>query len=447
MARKKRVNPMRIIVAAFLGIILFGTLLLMLPISSRAHIYTSPLTALFTATSATCVTGLVVVDTATYWSSFGQAVILVMIQIGGLGFMSVISLFFLVLRKHVGLRSRILIMQSFNLDCLDGVVRLIRDVMRGTLCLEGVGAIILSARFIPDYGLGRGIWCGIFHSISAFCNAGFDIVGTRNGLSGMMVYARDPIVLLTLAVLLILGGLGFFVWEDFLSKRSLRNLRIHSKLAIITTAVLLIAGMLLILFAEWNNKGTFAGFSFRDKLVNAFFQSATPRTAGFNSVDQGLLTDGGKVITILLMYIGAGGGSTAGGIKTVTVAVLLLSALSTLKGKRDLIVFERRIETRQVTSGAALLISSLVLTVCGALLITMREGIPFMQTLFETVSAFSTVGLSTGITAQIGAFSRVILILLMYIGRIGVTTFTVGLLFKAQDSSEVTYPTEGVMIG
>ena len=447
MSRKKRVNPFRMIVASFLGLILVGTLLLMLPISSRANVYTAPLTAFFTATSATCVTGLIVVDTASYWSGFGQAIILVLIQIGGLGFMSIIALFFFALRKHVGLRSRLMIMQSFNLDSLDGVVRFLRNVLISTLCLESLGAVILSVRFIPDYGFLKGIWCGIFHSISAFCNAGFDIVGIRNGASGMVVYAHDSTVLLTLAALFIIGGLGFFVWEDFISKRRFRNLRVHSKLALITTAILLIGGMLLILLTEWNNPGTIAGFSFKDKLVNAFFQSATPRTAGFNSLDQGLLSEGGKAITILLMYIGAGGGSTAGGIKTVTVAVLFLSTLSTLRGKRDLIIFGRKIETRQVTSAAAMLVISIALTVFGALIISVREGIPYMQTIFETVSAYSTVGLSTGITAQLGGLSRIILIMLMYLGRIGVITFTVGLLFKSQDVSEVTYPTEGVMIG
>ncbi len=447
MLRKKHVKPFRMIVASFLGLILVGALLLMLPISSRAHVFTEPLTAFFTATSATCVTGLIVVDTASYWSGFGQAVILVLIQIGGLGFMSVISLFFFVLRKHVGLRSRLMIMQSFNLDSLDGVVRFLRDVLIGTLCIEAVGALILSARFIPDYGFVGGIWRGVFHSISAFCNAGFDIVGVRNAVSGTMVYAHDSIVLLTLAVMFIIGGLGFFVWEDFIRKRNFRNLRIHSKMALITAAILLVGGMLLILIAEWNNSDTLSGLNFGEKLVNAFFQSATPRTAGFNSLDQAKLTDGGKAITILLMYIGAGGGSTAGGIKTVTVAVIFLSTLSTLRGKRDLIIFERKIENRQVTNAIAVLMSSLTLTLCGALIISMQEGIPFIQTIFETVSAFSTVGLSTGITAQLGGLSRIILIMLMYLGRIGVITFTVGLLFKAQEVSEVTYPTEGVMIG
>ena len=438
---------MRIIVAGFLGIIIIGAGLLMLPISSRAHVYTGPLTALFTATSATCVTGLIVVDTATYWSGFGHAVILILIQIGGLGFMSIISLSLLVLRKHVGLRSRIMIMQSFNLNGLDGVVRFVRNILIGTLIVEGTGAIILATRFVPDFGLGRGIWSAVFHSISAFCNAGFDIVGTRNGVSAIMVYAHDPIVLLTLAFLLIIGGLGFFVWEDFYSKRSYRKLQIHSKIALIMTGVLLIGGMLLLLITEWDNYATFAGFNFGDKLLNAFFQSASPRTAGFNSVDQGLLTEAGKVITILLMYIGAGGGSTAGGIKTVTVGILILSTFATLFGRRDLIVYGRRIEPRQVTNAAALLIVSVLFTVCGGMMISMREGIPFIQTLFETVSAYSTVGLTTGITAQLGSFSRIILIMLMYLGRVGVTTFTVGLLLKAQGDADVTYPTDSVMIG
>jgi len=446
-SRKKKVNPMRVIAASFLGIILTGTVLLILPVSSSAHNTTGFLTALFTATSATCVTGLVVVDTATYWSGFGQTVILLLIQIGGLGFMTIISIFFFAMRRHVGLRERMVIMQSFNLNELDGVVRLIRHILIGTLFFEGIGAIVLTARFIPEFGFLKGLWRGVFHSVSAFCNAGFDIIGSRNGVSGIMNYADDPVILLAISALLIIGGLGFFVWEDIYRKRGLRKLQIHSKIAMIVTAILLIGGTVVYLSVEWTNTGTLGDFSLGKKIINAFFQSATTRTAGFNSLDQAALTDVGKAFTILLMLIGGGSGSTAGGIKTVTFGILLLSVFSTLRGRRDLVVFKRRIEQRQIINALALVTVCVMVTVVGGMAISAAEGLPFMDSFFETVSAYGTVGLSTGITAQLGVFSRCVIIICMFFGRVGVMTVSIALMFRNGAAAEVTYPTDKVMIG
>jgi len=438
---------MRVIAASFLGIIFAGTVLLMLPVSSSAHDATGFLTAFFTATSATCVTGLVVVETATYWSGFGQTVILLLIQIGGLGFMTIISIFFFVMRRHVGLRERIVIMQSFNLNELDGVVRLIRHVLIGTLFFESAGALVLTARFIPEYGFLRGLWRGIFHSVSAFCNAGFDIIGSESGVPGVMNYSDDPVMLITITVLLIIGGLGFFVWEDLYSKRSFKKLQIHSKIALFVTASLLVGGTLVFLSVEWTNTDTIGGFGLGRKIVNAFFQSATTRTAGFNALDQASLTDVGKISTIILMFIGGGGGSTAGGIKTVTFGILLLSVFSTLRGRRDLVVFQRKIDQRQVINAVALVTVCVMTTVIGGMAISVAEGQPFMDAFFETVSAYGTVGLSTGITAQLGAFSRLIIILCMFFGRVGVMTVSIALLYKNGASADVTYPTDKVMIG
>ncbi len=446
-AQKKKSKPMRTIAISFFGIIFVGTVLLMLPISSTAHKGTDWLTALFTATSATCVTGLVVVETATYWTAFGQAVILFLIQIGGLGFMTIISIFFFMIKHRVGLRERIVMMQSLNLYKLDGVVRLIKHVLVGTLCFEVAGALIMMTRFIPDYGLGKGIWCGVFHSVSAFCNAGFDIIGTRNGVSGAMVYADSPVILLTLSTLLVIGGLGFFVWEDFYSKRSLKRLQVHSKIALLVTAILLVSGTVGFMLLEYSNKGTLGNFGFGQKLLNAYFQSATPRTAGFNSIDQGLMTDGGKVLTIVLMFIGAGGGSTAGGVKTVTVGVLFISFLSVLFNKRDVVVFSRRIDQRQITNASALVTFALLLNIFGGMAISAIDGFPFLHTLFEITSAYATVGLSTGITPMLSSASRLILIAAMFLGRVGVTTVSIALIYKDDGSSDIVYPIENVMIG
>ncbi len=438
---------MRTIALSFFGIIFVGTLLLMLPISTTSHTGTDWLTALFTATSATCVTGLVVVETATYWTGFGQAVILLLIQIGGLGFMTIISIFFFMIKHRVGLRERLVMMQSLNLYKLDGVVRLIKHVLIGTMLFEVAGALIMMTRFIPDYGIGRGIWCGVFHSVSAFCNAGFDIIGTRNGVSGAMVYADSPVILLTLSTLLIVGGLGFFVWEDVYSKRSLKRLQVHSKIALLVTAILLVSGTVGFMLLENSNKGTLGNFGFWQKLMNAYFQSATPRTAGFNSIDQGLMTDGGKALTIFLMFIGAGGGSTAGGVKTVTVGVLFISFLSVLFNKRDVVVFNRRIDRNQIVNASALVTFALMINIFGGIIISAIEGLPFLHTLFETASAYATVGLSTGITPMLGPASRLILIAAMFLGRVGVTTVSIALVYKNESSSDIIYPIESVMIG
>jgi Trk-type K+ transport systems, membrane components len=438
---------MRIIALSFFAIIITGALLLMLPISTTSHQGTDFLTALFTATSATCVTGLVVVETATYWTGFGQTVILLLIQIGGLGFMTIIGMFFLLSNHQVGLRERIIMMQSLNLSKLDGVVRLVKHVLLGTLIFEGAGALILMTRFIPDVGIGKGIWYGVFHSVSAFCNAGFDIIGTVNGAVGAMVYADDPVVLITLASLLIIGGIGFFVWEDVYRNKRFKRLQIHSKIALIVTAVLLVGGTLGFLLIEYKNTKTIGSFGFGQKLLNSFFQSATPRTAGYNSIDQGLMTDAGKMLTIILMFIGAGGGSTAGGVKTVTVGVLVLSLIAVMRNKRDVVVFGRRIETSQVVNAAALLSFALILTITGGMIISLLDNLPFLHTYFEIVSAYATVGLSTGITSQLCAASKLILIIAMFLGRVGVTTVSIALIYKNDRPASIIFPVEGVMIG
>lgn len=445
--RKKKVKPTRAIVLSFVVIILVGTILLMLPISSRDGEITPPLDALFTATSATCVTGLIVYDTYSHWSVFGQGVLLALIQIGGLGFMAVVSVFFFLFNRRIGLRERLLLMQSMNLNEVEGVVSLIRKVLFGTLLFEGCGAVILSACFIPRFGWAGGIWRGIFHSISAFCNAGFDLLGKIEPYSSLTSYAGNPVVLLTISALIIVGGIGFFVWGDIYRQRSFKRLSVYSKLVLIITALLLLSGWVLFLVLEWNNPKTLGNLSFFEKLLNGFFQSVTTRTAGFNAIDQGALTDASKVLSSVLMLIGGSGGSTAGGIKTVTLGVIVLATLSTLRGKRELVIFKRRIDWRQISSATALLVTALVLTLSAAIVLSVLDHVDFLDGFYEVASAYGTVGLTTGITTSLSVVSRLILIVFMFFGRVGLMTFSIAFMYKRRDDLPMRYPLDSLIIG
>ena len=328
-------NPTRLIVVSFGAIILLGTFLLHLPISARDGQFTPWLTCLFTATSATCVTGLVLVDSALYWTPFGQGVILAMIQLGGLGFVSLISLIPLLLRRRIGLSQRLAIASAFNLNGMSGVVRVVRHALMGTFLLEGCGAILLATRFVPLFGWGRGLWYSIFHSVSAFCNAGFDLMGEHTGaFSSLAGFREDPVVLGTIGCLIVLGGLGFFVWEDCLEHRSWRRLSFYSRMVLAVTGALILGGWLFFLGAEWNNLETLGGMTAGEKVGNALFQSVTLRTAGYSVLDQGALRDGAAALSVVLMLIGGSSGSTAGGIKTATAGVLLISLWAGLRGER-----------------------------------------------------------------------------------------------------------------
>ncbi|MEG2939605.1 MAG: potassium transporter TrkG, partial [Oscillospiraceae bacterium] len=320
----------------------------MLPIATREGLHTDWLTALFTATSATCVTGLVVVDTYSHWTAFGQAVVLLLIQCGGLGFMTLAATFSFLVRRTITLRERLIMTQSLNINDISGIVRLTRHVLVGTIFCELSGAIILSIRFSGEFGWIGGIIKGIFHSVSAFCNAGFDLMGENVPFSNLTGYVSDPIVNITIMSLIIVGGLGFFVWEDIYRKRRFRDLSLHTKLVLTITASLLIGGSILVFAFEYTNPGTLGELPMHGKVLASMFQSTTTRTAGFNTIDQGALTLPSKILSMILMFIGGSSGSTAGGIKTVTFGVLMLTAFAVMRGKNDVTAFSRRIATRAI---------------------------------------------------------------------------------------------------
>lgn len=441
--KEKNVSPAKVFVGGFLILILMGTILLMLPISSKNGEFTGLLTALFTATSASCVTGLVLVDTYTYWSGFGQSIILIMIQIGGLGFMTIATLFSLFIGRTITLRERLVMTTSLNIDSMAGVVKLTKKVLLGTVFFEGIGAIILSIRFARDFGIVEGIKKGIFHSVSAFCNAGFDLLGVNGEFSSLTSYAKDPVVNITIMLLVILGGIGFFVWRDLTSKRT--KMELHTKIVLITTAALLLLGFLTFFIFEFNNPATMGGMNIWEKMMAALFQSTTLRTAGFNTIDQGALTPPSMFMSMILMLIGGSPGSTAGGIKTVTVAVLILTCISVLRGKSNVVLFMRKINNRCIMNAVTMFVFGMVFVAFGTFILAINNGA--IEAAFEAISAFATVGLTTGITADLDVFSKIILIFLMFFGRVGLITLGLAVLIRRDVEPKLKYPESRIMIG
>jgi len=432
----------------FLAIIAAGAVLLTLPVASRAPGATDPFTALFTAVSAVSVTGLTLVDTHAHWTGFGQAVILVLIQVGGLGFMSVISMFYFLLDKRVGLRERLVIMESMNLDEMSGVVALMKHVLIGTLLFELAGAIILSIHFIPVFGLGPGIWRGVFLAVSAFSNAGFHILGGHDMFSGMVSYGESPVVLLTMAVLIVVGSTGFYVWEDILKRRRFRRLHVHSKLVLIITAVLIGLGMIMYLTMEGTNPNSLGSMSGPQRVLVSFFQSVSTRTAGFDVIGQSTLTDDTRLLSILFMFIGGSSGSTAGGVKTVTIGILVLSAISVMRGRHDLVIFGRKIAPGQILNAATLVLIGVLLSLVGGVVLFRTEGVALVDALYETVAAYGTAGLSLGVIEQVGRLELVLLMCYMFFGKIGVISLSIAFMMRGRVRSvRYTYPTEHVIIG
>lgn len=441
---KIRANPIRMIVLGFAGIILLGALLLTLPVANRDGSALSFLDALFTATSATCVTGLVVYDTYTQFSLLGQIVILCLIQIGGLGFMMVASLFLMMARKRIGLAERGVLTESVNAFQIGGIVRLVRRVILLTAILEGTGAVLLAVRFCPQMGAATGAYYAVFHSVSAFCNAGFDLMGSIAPYGSLIPYQSDVLVNLTVMALIVFGGLGFVVWDDILEHRlRYARYRLHTKIVLLTTTVLIAGGAILFYVMEKEN--TLAGMEPVDALLASLFQSVTPRTAGFNTVDMGTLSEGGSVLTMLLMMIGASPGSTGGGIKTTTIMVILISTISYIRNEEDINVFGRRLEGSTLKRAYCSATIYVALSILGVFLILTTQGLPVKDVTFETLSAIGTVGLSTGITRELSTLSRVIIILLMYSGRVG--SLTLLMAFTMGKKPRLRNPEEKIIIG
>ena len=434
----------RVVALSFGGVILVGALLLMLPISSADGTCCGALRAFFTATSASCVTGLVLADTLTAWSPFGQAVILGMIQLGGLGFMTIIYLLSSVIRKRSSISQRLLMVSAFNLNDLSDAAHVVRGALRITFTLEGAGAAILAACFAPRYGWGA-VWKGIFVSVSAFCNAGFDILGPE-GLGSLSGYNANPVVLLTAAALVICGGLGFFVWEELRTRRSYRRLSLYSKMVLWITGALLLGGTVFFFCTEYANPATLGPMPVWQKLLNAFFQSASLRTAGFYAIDQGALTDTAMAGSILLMLVGGSSGSTAGGLKTVTLGVLLLSMGAGLRGRETVVFRGRQIPQKQVLSALTLVQTMGFVFLTASMAIALADSVPFLQAAYEAASAIATVGLTTGITPGLSLFSHLLLIAMMYLGRVGVLSFSLAFL-SGGTAERIQYPETSVMIG
>ena len=445
--RPKSLSTMKIIAVAFAAIILLGAVLLTLPAASRSGISCGFRPALFTATSATCVTGLVLYDTFTQWSGFGQTVIICLIQIGGLGFMSAATLFVFALRKRIGLKQRLMMAQSLSVSDMDGIVQLQKTVLIGSFAVEGIGALILFVRFLPEFGLVKALKWSVFHSISAFCNAGFDIFGCITPGASLMEFQSDPVVLLTLGALVVIGGLGFLVWQDLAEKRSFRKCSVYTRLVLLTTLGLLLLGWLVICLLEWNNPGTLGPMSVGDKLLNGLFQSITLRTAGFAAIDQALLTDSGKAASMVLMLIGGSSGSTAGGLKTVSFMVLILFMAARARGRETVCIFKRTIPQSQVLDAMTIAFIMIALAMFGGLFISATSPVGFTDALYEAVSALATVGLTAGVTGSLSISAQLLIILYMYFGRVGVLTISLGFLAGNRAEERFRYAETSLLIG
>lgn len=435
----------RLIAFGFAIIILLGTILLTLPISVRSG-KGNLLNSLFTATSATCVTGLAVADTYQNWTTFGQVVILCLIQVGGLGFMTIGAFIAVLLKKRIGLQEREQLQESVNTLELAGVVRLVKKIVYRTFLVELLGAILLSFRFIPAFGPVRGIYFAVFHAVSAFCNGGFDLMGIKEAYSSLVAFEGDVLVNLVVVALIIIGGIGFIVWDDVVrNKWHFRKYLLHSKIVLTATMALTVGGTILFLIME--NQATLAGMNPVEKVLGALFCAVTPRTAGFNTVDTAALSNAGKVLTIILMFIGGSPGSTAGGAKTTTILVLLLYAVAMIANREDINMFGKRLTNDVVKKANAVVIINLSLAmVAGVIIMISQPLLKFEDVLFEVFSAIGTVGMTTGITRDLNTLSRLIIIVLMYCGRLGSLSFA--LVFAQKNkSTSVRQPQEKIIIG
>ena len=448
---KIKLSTTQVILLSFLIAILLGSALLSLPISTQSGKSVPYIDALFTATTATCVTGLVTLPTVSTWSVFGQVVILILIQIGGLGIITIMSGFMIMMNKKLGINDTLLVQDAFNLNTMSGLARFVKKVLLGTFIIEGIGALLYMIVFVPKFGA-RGIWISVFNSISAFCNAGIDIF-SENSLCD---YATNPLVNIVTSALIILGGLGYIVWWDVIgvvktrtrkNRRVFRHLTLHSKIALTVTAALILIGGALIFAFEYSNGKTIGNMSLFDKLQVSLFQSVTTRTAGFASVPQENLTSASSILSLLLMAIGGSPVGTAGGIKTVTVAVLICSAFSTVRNKNDATLFERRIANDSIKKAIAVVTCFGVICLTATLLLSATNELSVIDVLYETVSATATVGLSRSITPTLNTFGKIIIIVTMYLGRIGPISLAVALGNKKKSLNAISDPIEEISIG
>ncbi len=434
-----------IIVFGTLGIILLGGLLLSLPVSSKAGTSTPFIDSLFTSASAFCVTGLIIYDTFTHWSLFGQSIILLLIQIGGLGFMTIITLFSIFLRRKIGLKERRLLMESANTLKIGGIVLLVKKIIIGTIIIESIGALILTFSFYPQMGLKEGLFNGIFHSVSAFCNAGFDLMGKYGQFSSLTTYSNDIIVNVTIMLLIITGGIGFVVWDDIANNHTcFRKFQLHTKIVLVTTAVLVLGSALIFFILEGNH--SMINMSLKEKILASLFQSVTPRTTGFNTINLSELSEGGSLLTILLMIIGGSPGSTAGGIKTTTFVTLLIASWASAKQSADISIFKRRLETGTLKKASAITMIYMSIALTSIFFISAIQEFPLKEIMFEVFSALGTVGLSLGITPSLNTLSKIIITLLMYGGKVGVLSIA-AVIAEKKEPAPLSRPFEKIIIG
>lgn len=439
--KRRGLSTFQIIILGFLGVILLGSFALMLPIATRDGEGASFLDALFTSTTSVCVTGLVVQDTGTYWTGFGHAVILMLIQIGGFGVVTVAMALLSVSGKKIGLRERSVLQEAISAPHMSGLVRMIRFILKFVFLVEAIGAVALFTVFGPEFGFWKGLWFSIFHSISAFCNAGIDLLGIKGEYSSLTGYNTNPVINLTIMLLIITGGLGFFTWDDIKQKKfHIRQYRMQSKVILITTAILIIVPSIYFFFLE------FQDLPLSSRIWSSLFQSVTPRTAGFNSVDLTLFTETGLVLIIILMLIGGAPGSTAGGMKVTTAAALFSSAAAVFGKKNQTVFFGRRLNEDTIKNASAILLLYMTLFLVGGMAISYMEDVTIVEALFETASAIGTVGLTLGITPSLGPVSHVILILLMFLGRVGGLTLIYATVSDRYNNGS-RYPQENLTVG
>lgn len=438
---QNKLSSFQIIILGFAGVIVLGALLLMLPISTQNGAVTPFSKTLFTATSAVCVTGLVVFDTASYWSGFGQLIILIMIQIGGLGVISVASFLSMLAGRKISLMQRQTMQNALSAPQMGGIVKLTRFIFLVSFAIEGIGALLLMPVFMTKYGI-RGIWMAVFHSVSAFCNAGFDLMGNQTGqYSSLTSFAGSGYVTLVICLLIMIGGIGFLTWKDIAVKKTrFKEYSMQTKVILVTTAILIVIPAVFFFFSD------FAKEPLNDRICMSVFQAVTPRTAGFNTADLNKMSDAGRSVMMLLMLIGGSPGSTAGGMKTTTIAVLFANAIAVFRKRQNANCYGRRIDDSTVKNASAILFMYVFFSMLSAIIISIADGIPMQMGMFETFSAIGTVGLTLGITPTLSAVSRFVLILLMFFGRVGGLTIIYAA-FSQKDASILKYPMENITVG
>ena len=444
--KNSKLQPVQILSIGFVLLIVTGGIILSLPISSAMGEFTNLLDSLFIATSAVCVTGLVTVDTGTHWNAFGQTIIILLIEIGGLGFMSLTTFLAVLLGKKITLRERLIMQEAMNTFNIQGLVKMVKYVIGFTFGIQFFGALILSTQFIPEFGFIKGSLYSLFHSISAFCNAGFDLMGNYDSLTG---HYNNPAILITIAFLIIIGGLGFTVWLELYNYnyKGIKKMSVHSKIVILVTTVLVIGGTVLMFLLEYNNPDTLGPMGVMDKIINSFFASVTPRTAGFNSISASGMTTAGKFLTIILMFIGGSPGSTAGGLKTATFGLIILTVVSVVKGREDTEAFGRRFSKELVYKAFAIFFVLLGLVIIATMILSITEtGESLLDLLYEVTSAIATVGISTGVTQRLSSAGKVIILILMYFGRVGPLTVALAITSKRR-KADYKYPEGKILIG